>query len=931
MQDGTQLNINVKSNTGDTKNQLSQVIDLLNELRKSASKATSGANETTKAANKAVQAAKAYANSFKQRAKVTAEAEQKQNQWVENYSKMQAASQAAQQKMLKDMYGEAFKQYDRTQSQMAEQTQSPMQRFKDSLRDNGLQDFKNALKSMDYPFKNFTKSLLRIAKLRLLRGIIRSITSGFREGISNIYQYSAAMNSLDASNVKGNLDSVASSLLYMKNAIASAAAPLISMLVPYLQTVVGWFITAADAAAQFFAVLGGQTTYTRAKQQATEWKNIEGAAGGAAAAAKEYENTILGFDELNVLNDPSSGGGGGGGGGASVPDYSDMFEEVEIGQSKIREFAEWLRNNWDDIKDIVLAIGTALAAWKIASGVLKFFDRLGLGGSTAKGITQIATGLVLTITGVTLSFKGGYEIGYDGVNLMDVIKAAIGVALAGAGGALVAHGLTTLGVASVGTGVGAAIGIGIALVATIVGFELGFRARLIDNAKASLEEYVGQVDEILNRQNGYVQVAEQAWQNYDSTLVDLGYAKKITDDLAVLAEKESLTNDEIDRAKWLIGELNGLGFDGINAQWNDNTERIEINTEKIYDNIEALRERARTAAIEDILTQAYKDQIQAQIDLEKANRDVEKAQSDMRARAEELGVSFDDLMQSTQFAQWATEDETSALAIANKELENATSNYKDASAVIGLYEDVLYGEKEATDATLKSVSGATDTQIAYTKEIEESSSKITTFRDNAEKTKKVVDDVTGRTNVGKDAWGKYADSVYNAQKAKFDGSNVTKGFSDTSWWADNAKEKITGVKKAVEDLSKISYSGVNIGVNTSVERKTMAHGGFVNGYANGGIIPSYASGGQHINSADLFLANENANPELVGRIGSRTAVANQGQMVEALATGIERAFSGMNSGSSNVEVVVNMDGVAVARAADRGNKSLNRRFNVQLA
>ena len=114
-------------------------------------------------------------------------------------------------------------------------------------------EFKSALKGMDFPLKNFGKSLMRIAKLRLLRGIIRSITGAFKEGLSNIYQYSAAMNSMDASHMKNSMDSLASSLLYMKNAVASAVAPLIAQLVPVIAQVANWFAIAASAVAQFFA------------------------------------------------------------------------------------------------------------------------------------------------------------------------------------------------------------------------------------------------------------------------------------------------------------------------------------------------------------------------------------------------------------------------------------------------------------------------------------------------------------------------------------------------------------------------------------------------------------------------------------------------------------------------------------------------------
>ena len=178
-------------------------------------------------------------------------------------------------------------------------------------------------------FSNFYGSLLRIAKLRLLRGIIRAITQAFKEGTENIYYYSQALGSADASHFATTMNELASSFLYLKNSIGAVVAPLLSALLPALQTIVSWVALALDYLAQFFAVINGQSSYTKAKKQATVWKDVGKSASGAAAAAKEYKNTIMSFDEIHALNDtPSSGGGGGG--GASAPDYSDMFEEVEL-------------------------------------------------------------------------------------------------------------------------------------------------------------------------------------------------------------------------------------------------------------------------------------------------------------------------------------------------------------------------------------------------------------------------------------------------------------------------------------------------------------------------------------------------------------------------------------------------------------------------
>lgn len=72
----------------------------------------------------------------------------------------------------------------------------------------------------------------------------------------------------------------------------------------------------------------------------------------------------------------------------------------------------------------------------------------------------------------------------------------------------------------------------------------------------------------------------------------------------------------------------------------------------------------------------------------------------------------------------------------------------------------------------------------------------------------------------------------------------------------------------------------------------------VKGLQTGGIFKSgrwqpiqgYANGGNP-QSARLFFANENGMPELVGRIGSNTAVMNNGQIVASVAAGVYQAVA----------------------------------------
>ena len=83
----------------------------------------------------------------------------------------------------------------------------------------------------------------------------------------------------------------------------------------------------------------------------------------------------------------------------------------------------------------------------------------------------------------------------------------------------------------------------------------------------------------------------------------------------------------------------------------------------------------------------------------------------------------------------------------------------------------------------------------------------------------------------------------------------------------------------------------------------------------------YANGG-FPDSAEIFIAKENGYPEMVGKIGKRTAVANNDQITEAIAQAVYPAVyramtDSANNGKGNGDVVVSIDGREIARAVKR--------------
>lgn len=187
----------------------------------------------------------------------------------------------------------------------------------------------------------------RIIFYRLIRTVIKEIGQAFKDGVNNVYQWSKLMGGSFAK----SMDDAASSMLYFKNSIGAAFAPLIQALIPVLQAVIDKVVQLINVLNQLFARLSGASVWTRAKKQTTEYAEAANKAGAAAKKAMDY---TLGFDELNVFDDKK---GSGGGGGADALDYSDMFETVPIDpeiSNFVDKFKEAFNNgDWEGLGRMV--------------------------------------------------------------------------------------------------------------------------------------------------------------------------------------------------------------------------------------------------------------------------------------------------------------------------------------------------------------------------------------------------------------------------------------------------------------------------------------------------------------------------------------------------------------------------------------------------
>ena len=169
------------------------------------------------------------------------------------------------------------------------------------------------------------KNMLRYALgLRGLYALFGKLRAAMTEGFKNLAQFSSGTNK--------SLSNLKSSLTQLKNALATAFAPILQTIEPILTRFINMLSKAADYIARFTAALTGKSSYTRAtKVQEDYAKSIE----GTGAAAEDASKSMAKFDEINQITtkDTSSGGGG-----SSETSPADMFETVAI---EPLDFASW--------------------------------------------------------------------------------------------------------------------------------------------------------------------------------------------------------------------------------------------------------------------------------------------------------------------------------------------------------------------------------------------------------------------------------------------------------------------------------------------------------------------------------------------------------------------------------------------------------------
>ena len=193
--------------------------------------------------------------------------------------------------------------------------------------------------------------------IRSLFALVNRLRSVLTEGMNNLAQYNDSTN--------GSLSMLMSSLTQLKNALATAFAPILNAAAPMLNLLIQKVTAAVTALGQLFASLTGQSGFVAAKRVNQDYaKSLNSNADSAKKANKEnkkLQNTLFGFDQINKLNDNSDSDDNAGTstGGGLTP--ADMFESVPF-DSKVSDFVKKLKDAWKnaDFTEIGQIVGTKL-------------------------------------------------------------------------------------------------------------------------------------------------------------------------------------------------------------------------------------------------------------------------------------------------------------------------------------------------------------------------------------------------------------------------------------------------------------------------------------------------------------------------------------------------------------------------------------------
>ena len=530
------------------------------------------------------------------------------------------------------------------------------------------------------------------------------------------------------------LDAPANQLRILRAAVVQAARALGNIFIPILNAVLPVAIAVtqviqalANAIASLFGFALPEIDYSglssAAGGVADSADAIDDSLGGAGKKAKELKNALLGIDELNIISPPEDvgggggsgiGGGGGGGFDFELPTYDFIGDAVN---NKIKaivdKIKEWLGltkeiHSWTDlmhtrlghILSVIGAIGIAAAGIGAVILIEKF-----LAGLKDTG------GLLVTVKNLWGKFTAGMK------NLSSISKAILAVtalaaelivvksAFQNAIEGNISWGEAALAIIPIAGAVGVAmtvmwgkVGLGLTVVVAVAGAiwgwisaaeQMGIEAYRATEQYQVMAQVISSSEEIIKRSGDALSNVNDKLNGIKSIDADWFTVRSLTNEIFELSEKTNKTDYEMVLLQTKVNTLNSMNIDGLHLSIDETTGAIIEERAAIDKVIEGLELQARQAALQEVLTEAYKAQYQAMYDNQTAVTNLGAAQEVYNEAADRFAELDDTLPpvlkhfnEEYQAAKVAVEDAEEALRLAYEAVDSSKAAYDELGGII---------------------------------------------------------------------------------------------------------------------------------------------------------------------------------------------------------------------------------------------------------
>lgn len=279
-------------------------------------------------------------------------------------AKKQLALSQAQQKLAS--YGVQLE----VAKQKLDDFYASQEEVNDSVEDMG-EPVKKATKENNTFLAQLVRSVKNITFYRIIRGVIKSITNAAKESANAMAIWSEQFDTGATGAIASfndNISSIASNLLFARNAIMAAAEPIISALTPAFNMLASAIANAFNVLSHFLSALTGRSFYNKAI------KNNVNYANSLKSGSKAQKAFLAGFDELEVVQSSQ----GGGAGATLGVDPSAMWERAEVESSMndlvepFRAALDRMRAIWDEHSEGLKSAASNL--WQSIDNLAKMVD-----------------------------------------------------------------------------------------------------------------------------------------------------------------------------------------------------------------------------------------------------------------------------------------------------------------------------------------------------------------------------------------------------------------------------------------------------------------------------------------------------------------------------------------------------------------------------